>query len=158
MLELAEEAFDQVSLSIDASVDGSMDEALAGRRDVRLGAGSPDQVEQSIGIVASVGDDMAAFEAGEQLRSGAQVVRLPGGEQEPDRQPPLVDDGIDLGAQSSTRTADGVIFAPLFPPAACWWARIIELSISAIDPGDLADRVSKTRTHTPARAHRLKRL
>lgn len=92
-----------------------MDEALAGRRDVRLGAGSPDQVEQSIGIVASVGDDMAAFEAGEQLRSGAQVVRLPGGEQESDRQPPLVDDGIDLGAQSSTRTADGVIFALTCP-------------------------------------------
>jgi hypothetical protein len=26
---------------------------------------------------------------------------------------------VDLGAQSSTRTADGVILAPFFPPLAC---------------------------------------
>jgi hypothetical protein len=120
VLELAEEAFDQVSLTIDAAIDGSMDDALAGRRDVGLGAGRPDQFEQGIGIVASVGDDVAAFEAGQQLRRGAQVVGLSGGQQEPDRQAIFVDDGVDLGAQSSTRTADGVIFAPFFPPAACW--------------------------------------
>jgi len=47
-------------------------------------------------------------------------MRLSGRQQEPDRQAILVDDGVDLGAQSSTRTADGVIFAPFLPPAACW--------------------------------------
>jgi hypothetical protein len=35
---------------------------------------------------------------------------------------------------------------------------MMELSISAIEPGDLAAKVSKTATHTPARAQRLKRL
>jgi hypothetical protein len=30
-----------------------------------------------------------------------------------------IDHGVDLGAQSSTRTADGVILAPFFPPPAC---------------------------------------
>jgi hypothetical protein len=30
-----------------------------------------------------------------------------------------IDDGVDLGAQSSTRTANGVILAPFFPPPAC---------------------------------------
>jgi hypothetical protein len=32
----------------------------------------------------------------------------------------LIDHRVDLGAQSSTRTADGVIRAPFLPPAACW--------------------------------------
>ena len=50
-----------------------------------------------------------------------------------------------------TAQSDGVILAPFFPPAACWWARMMELSIKAIDFGDFAARASKTRTHTPAR-------
>jgi hypothetical protein len=158
VLELAEEALDEITLPVDASIDGSADEPLAGRRDVGLGAGRPDQLKQGVGIVASVGNDVPAFEAGQQLWGGAQVVRLSGCQQKANRQAILVDDGVDLGTQSSTRTADGVIFAPFLPPAACWWARTMELSIRAIDPGDLAARVSKTCTHTPARAHRLKRL
>ena len=158
MLEFVEEALDEVSLSVDAAIDRAMNQALACRWDMRLGPGGADKLEQGVGIVASVGDDMAASEIGEQLRRGPQIVGLPGGQHEPHRQAILVDDGVDLGAQSSTRTADGVILAPFFPPAACWWARMIELSISAIEPGDLAARVSNTPTHTPARAHRLKRL
>ena len=158
MLEVAEEALDQVSLTIDASIDGSVDDPLAGRGDVRLGASGPDQVEQGISVVAAVGDDMAAFETGEQLWRGPQIVSLAGGEQQADWQAVLINHGVDLGAQSSTRTADGVIFAPFLPPAACWWARMMELSINAMEPGERADRLSKTRTHTPARAHRLKRL
>jgi hypothetical protein len=60
-----------------------------------------------------------AFEAGQQLGRGLQIVGLAGGEHEPDRQAGFVDDGVDLGAQSSTRTANGVIRAPFLPPAAC---------------------------------------
>ena len=123
-----------------------------------LGSGVSDQCEQSVGIVATVCNDVAALKIGEQLRGGPQIMCLPGGQHEPDRQPVFVDDGVDLGAQSSTRTADGVILAPFFPPAACWWARMMELSINAIEPGDLAAKISNTRTHTPARAQRLKRL
>ena len=62
VLELAEEALDEIALAIDASIDGSMDEPLAGRRDMRFGPGSADQVEQSVGVVAPVGNDVAALE------------------------------------------------------------------------------------------------
>jgi hypothetical protein len=44
---------------------------------------------------------------------------LAGRQDEPDRQSVGIDDGMDLRAQSSTRTADGVIRAPFLPPAAC---------------------------------------
>jgi hypothetical protein len=92
------------------------------------------------------------------MRSGAQIMSLTRGQREPYRQAFLIDDRIDLGAQSSTRTADGVILAPFFLPAACWCARMIELSMSAIDLGDFAAIISKIRTQTPALAHRLNRL
>ncbi len=125
---------------------------------MRLGAAGCDQIEQRVGVVATVGDDVAAFETGEQKRCCAQVVVLSSGKHQPNGQAILIDQSVDLGAQSSTRTADGVIFAPFFPPAACWWARMIELSMNAMEWGDLAARVSKTCTQTPALAQRLKRL
>jgi hypothetical protein len=63
---------------------------------------------------------MTAFETVQEERCCAQVMSLAGGQHEPHRQAVFIDQGVDLGAQSSTRTADGVIFAPFFPPAACW--------------------------------------
>lgn len=120
MLELAEEAFDQITLAVNAPIDGTVHKALAGRGDVGLGAAGSDQVEQSIGIIAPVGDDVTAFEAHEQEGCRAQVVVLSGGQDKPYWQAVFIDQSIDLGAQSSTRTADGVILAPFFPPAACW--------------------------------------
>ena len=125
---------------------------------MRLGAAGPDELEERIGVVAAIGHDIAAFEAGQKIRRGSQVVRLTRCEYQAHRQAVLIDQSIDLGAQSSTRTADGVIFAPFFPPAACWWARMIELSMKAIECGDLAASVSNTFTQTPALAQRLKRL
>jgi hypothetical protein len=119
VLELAEEALDEVSLAVDAAIDGPVGKPAACRGDVRFCAGASDQREQIVGIVTAVGDDMAAFEALQQLGSGPQVVGLAGGKHQADRQAVLVDDSVDLGAQSATRTADGVIFAPFLPPAAC---------------------------------------
>jgi hypothetical protein len=104
VLELVEEALDEIALAVDVAVDRSVDEPLAGRGDVSFGAGGADQVEQAVGVIAAIGHDMAAFQAGQQ------------------------------------------------------WARMMELSIKAIEPGDLAAKVSNTCTQTPARAHRLKRL
>jgi hypothetical protein len=53
------------------------------------------------------------------LRHGSLVGGLPRRENHAHRQPPLVDDSVDLGAQPATRTADGVIRPPFLPPAAC---------------------------------------
>ena len=133
MFELAEEALDQIALSIDASIDGAMHDALAGRRDVCFGASCPDQVEQCVGVIGTIGNDMLALEAFEKVWRGANIMCLTCGQYQPNRKAILVDKSVDLGAQSATRAADGVIFAPFLPPAACWWARMIELSISAIE-------------------------
>ena len=158
MFEFAKEPFDQIALPIDAPIDRSADQPLAGGGNVGFGPAGSDQIEQRIGVIASVGNDVAALESRKQKRRRTQIVVLSSRQHEPDRQTVLIDQSIDLGAQSSTRTTDGVILAPFFPPAACWWARMMELSMNAIECGDLAARASKICTQTPAFAHRLKRL
>jgi hypothetical protein len=98
VLELAEEALDEVSLAVDAAIDGPLDKSAACRGDVRFCASVSDPREQIVGVVTAVGDDMAAFEAIEQLGSSLQVVGLAGGEDQADWQAILVHDSVDLGA------------------------------------------------------------
>ena len=126
---------------------------------MRPPAATLDQIDDGAGVVAAIGDDVTAGRQGfEQRRGGGLVGGLAWRQRKADRHSLLVDHGADLGAQSSTRTADGVIRTPFLPPAACWWARMIELSISCSDCGDLAASASNTRSQMPAFAQRLKRL
>lgn len=158
MLEFVEVAFDQIALAVDAPADAALNEPAPRRGNVRLGAAGPDQLEQRIRVIAAIGDDMAASQADEQVRGSSEIVGLSRRQHDPHRQAVFINDGVDLRAQSATRATDGVILAPFFPPAACWWARMMELSINAIEPGDLAASASNTLTQTPSRAQRLKRL
>lgn len=156
MLELAEVSLDDIALSVDCRVDGALDLSVALGRDVGAAAMRCDQVDDGAGVVAPVGNQRPGWlQALDQGFNCGLVGGLARREYDPQRQAILIDQGIDLGAQSSTRTTDGVIRAPLFPPAACWWARMIELSIRCIEPGDPADRASNTRSQTPALDHLL---
>lgn len=159
MLELAEEALDEVALAVERRVDGPLNLAVPRCRDVGLAARLAHQIDDRLGIIAAVGDKRSCGrQAAEQVWADRLVGGLPCRDDEADGQALRVDDGVDLGGQSSTRTANGVIRAPFFPPAACWWARTIEESIRCRERGDLAASSSNTRTQTPCRAHLLKRL
>ena len=159
MLELAKVAFDDVALAVESWIDGALDLAVALGRDVGVAAAGADEIDNGLGVVAAVGDQRPGWREPVDQRLDRRLVGcLPGRERDPQRQPVLVDQCVDLGAQSATRTADGVILAPFLPPAACWWARMIELSIRCMDAGDPADSASNTRTHTPAFAQRLNLL
>jgi len=78
MLELAEEALDEIALAIDASTDRALDQSLAGGRDMGLGAASLDHVQESVGIIAAVGHDIAAFESFQQKRCNTSIMSLSG--------------------------------------------------------------------------------
>ena len=130
MLELVEEALDEIALAVDVGIDDAADPHVALAWDVRGRAARLDPLDDGAGKEATVGDDLRRErELFDQMRKGGLVGRLAGREQEAHRQAECIDDRVDLGAQSSTRTADGVIRAPFLPPAACWWARTIEESI-----------------------------
>lgn len=156
VLEAVEEPFDAIALAVELAIYGPdhADVALAG--DVGSCAGRLDGRDDRLAEVAAVADDIAGqSERADQFGRGGLVGGLPRGEQEPDREAPSVHDGVDLGRQPSTGETDGVILAPLFPPAACWWARTMELSIRCRDCGDFSASASKMRSQTPALAHLL---
>ena len=130
VLQLVEEALDGIAQAIEFGIDRALLFAIPLGGDVRLGAVFSNQFEDGFGIVSAVGDGVRGrLEASQQHGHGGFVGGLSGRQSEPERQSVTIDDGVDLRAQSSTRTADGVIRAPFFPPAACWWARTIEESM-----------------------------
>ena len=120
MLEFVEEALDEVAPAVDREVDNAAnaDVALAG--DMGFGAAGLDELDDGAGKETTIGDHVVGqTQPLDQRRKGCLVGGLTGREQETDRQAARVDDDVDLGAQSSTRPADGVIRAPFLPPAAC---------------------------------------
>ena len=119
VLELVEEAFDEIALTIEPPIDRALYFAVPLGRDVSLTATTGDEFYQVSPVITAVGDDISKRQTIEQSRSRRFVGGMTGGEQQPDRQAAFVHHRVDLGAQSSTRTADGVIRAPFFPPAAC---------------------------------------
>jgi hypothetical protein len=48
------------------------------RRYERRGAAGADHREQGVGVIAAVGDNVSAFQTGEQLRRGVEIVGLSG--------------------------------------------------------------------------------
>jgi len=130
VLELVEEALDEIAMPVDVRIDRAADAHVALAGDVSVGAVRFDDLDDGASEVATVGHDVARqAKALEQLGRGGLVGCLARREYQANRQTAGVDDGVDFCGQSSTRTANGVIRAPFFPPAACWWARTIEESI-----------------------------
>jgi hypothetical protein len=120
VFELVEEALDEVALPVDRGIDRALDLAVPLGRDVRVGAMGGDEIDDGTRVVAAVGDGvLGRGEIGEQRRHGGLVGGLARAEHEAQRQAPAIDDDVDLGAQSASRSSDGVIRPPLFPPAAC---------------------------------------
>src|ERR1700756_2024214 len=86
----------------------------------------------SIGVERLVGDQRIGLHRGQQVVRPHQVVCLAAGQEEADRVAQCVDQGVDLGAQSTARAADRLVLAGFFwAPALCWWARTMVLSIIA---------------------------
>ena len=130
VFEFVKEALDEVALAVDLPFDEARHPNIALRGDVCDGAGGFDPGDNGVREVTAISDDVTRqCDAVDQRRKRGLVGRLAGCQQKPDGQAMGIDNGVDLGAQSPTRTTDGVIRAPLFPPAACWWARTIEESI-----------------------------
>lgn len=121
VLQLVEEAFDQIALTVEFGGDWALDHPGPLRRDMRSAADGSDQVEYGSGVIAAIGDEIAIWsEALDELGNGSMVGGVAGRQRDSQRQALAVDDRIDLGTQSSTRAAEGVIRAPFLPPAACW--------------------------------------
>ncbi len=135
MLERAEEALDPVALAVECFAEARLPYTIALGRDVGRGALLLDQRADAVGIVGLVRkDDGARPEAIEQLVCDLSVVRLAGGQAEPERKALRIDDRVDLGRETAPGATETMISTPLFAVAACWCARTEVLSIIWISP------------------------
>ena len=156
VLEAVEEAFDSIAFPVEFPIDGADDTHVALAWDVGGRTRGFDSRDHRLAEVAAVADDISGkAEWSDEVGRGGLVGGLPAGQHQSDRQAPPVHDGMNLRRQSPTRETDGVIRAPFFPPAACWWARTMELSIRCRACGDASAKASKMRSQTPAFAHLL---
>ena len=120
VLQLAEEALDQIAAAIKLWIHRALHPDVALGRDVRLAAGASHQLDDGAAVVAAVGDQcLGRWHAGQEFGAERLIGGLSGRQHDPDRVAVLVHQRVDLGAQSSTRTANGVIRTPFLPPAAC---------------------------------------
>src|SRR5436305_424566 len=119
MLDLVEEALDQIAVLVDVVVVGDGLRPRSGRGNDSRGTRLCDAGAKPIGVVALVGQEMFERDAADQVLGLEDVVHLAAGQDETNGIAKRVDARTDLGAQAATRTSDRLIFAPPFAPAAC---------------------------------------
>lgn len=96
---------------------------MAARRDDRFAALLEDKIVQAVGVIGPVGENLLGGQPADQAAGGRYVVLLAGPEEEADRQPQGIYDGVDFGAEPAARSPESLgLRSPLFrrPPAA--WA------------------------------------
>jgi hypothetical protein len=74
VLELVEEAFDEVAMSIEFRVDRALDLAVAAGRDVGSPTGRLDEVEDGPGIIAAVADERSPPPGMPSIRAGTAAL------------------------------------------------------------------------------------
>lgn len=78
---------------------------------------------QSIGIISAVGDHLVRCNTFDQTAGWCHVILLTGADLEADRQAECIYDGMELGAEPTTRAAESLGFrSPLLRRAPAAWA------------------------------------
>ena len=120
VLELVEEAFDEIALAVQVIGHRALLPAVPLGRDVAARAMVGNAFEDGAGVAAAVGDGVPGqLKAVKEGGHGSLVGGLARGEREAARQAKAVDDDMDFGAQPAKRASDGVVRTPFFPPTAC---------------------------------------
>lgn len=130
MLELVEEAFDQVAVAVEPGAEGRDVYPVRHGFDVGPGAALGHFHSQGVTVIASVGEqDLVCAEAVQQISSTATIMRLAFSQLERDGVAVGVHHGVDLGGQSAARAphasgrsdvpSDGFRRTPFLTLAAC---------------------------------------
>ena len=121
MLDLVEEALDEIAAFVEARAEcGSLD-AMSERPDVRSRALGGDPGAQHVAVIATIGQqDALARQRIEHVLGALAVVCLSPGQLERDRKAARIDEGMDLGRKPAAGTAHATTSTAFFSPlAAC---------------------------------------
>ena len=120
MLELVEEALDEVALAIDSLLPAEPFVAPAHIGNVGDGTAGLDVSPEAVGIIGLVGDDdRASLEIGQERFSGRQIVGLSRRDQDSERPALTVDESMDFGREPSSTAPHATIATVFLTPEAC---------------------------------------
>jgi len=121
MLDLVEEALDEVAPLVEARAESGRIEAMVERSDVGGGALGGNHRAQRIAVVAAIGQqDAFARQCAKHVQGALAVVGLALGQLERDREAAGVDERVDLGRKPAAGAAHATTATAFFSPlAAC---------------------------------------
>lgn len=121
VLELGEEALDQVPLAVEPRAEVRFCPAVGLWRDVGERPFLAERRPDAIRIVSLVRqDDCSSANMIEQTVSSLTIMALPSGQAQPDRESLRIDDRVDFGREPASGATKTMISIPLIAVAACW--------------------------------------
>ena len=106
MFDAREETLDQIAVFVELAIEVSLSQPIGTRRDNGLSPRGLDARDEVIGIVSLVGDDGLCRQVLDGLGRTVDVGNLSRRENDPQRIAQGIDHYVQLGRQSSPRTAD----------------------------------------------------
>src|SRR5262249_17109723 len=157
MLDLVDEALDQMPLFVEVSIVRNCARPAGVGGDHGHHLALCHMRTKAVRIESFVGKDVPAGQISDQGLGLGRFVHLAGGIEQTQHIAEGIDSNVDFRAQPSTRTPDRLFLNPPFPPAACWCARIIVPSMMMASKSGSSASAANMRSHTPALAQRRKR-
>ncbi len=128
MLELVEEALDQIALPVGLRTEPRPDDPVLERADVGTRPLLVEFLTDGIAVVAAVGEQHCSLaDTIEHVLGRLAIVGLTGREFQLDWQAVAVHECVDLGRIPAAGTAHAIAEPPLLSPlAACWWTLTVD--------------------------------
>lgn len=158
MFDAIEKAFDDIPSSVQHATVATLGLSIRARRNNGLRVCSADGVHEDIRVIAFVGNHGAHTQMLNQFVRTGNIRDLSFGGDHSQRPPGFIDSQMQLGRQSTARTLEPLRAAFFRAPAECWCARTMVESISTRLISVSSDTACATRSHTPLRRHREKRM
>ena len=120
MFDTVEEPFDSVARAVEHWTEAGLPAAMDHRRDIGRGTGGFDLPAQPVGVIGLVGEhDGALAQMPEQTSGDRAIARLPGRQDQFERQAMGIGQSVDLGRQPAARAAHTAIRVTFFELAPC---------------------------------------
>jgi len=119
MLDFVEEPLDEIALGVEREVTIALDLAVSFWRDHWSDCPPIEGVDQLIGVVSLVGNERTRIGIFEQRLRAIQVMVLPWRQHQVARITQGIDERVNFGGQSSTRSADRLRTVFFRAPALC---------------------------------------
>jgi len=176
LLAAGDQPFDDIAGAVDRVIEGAgamfiaamgdrMSDAAAAAGPTNPPAAVPLVAHEAPGALARATAPRALDRyAVEQLLKDRRFVRLARRQDDGERLARAFRAEMDLGRVAAPTPAERLLRGPPFPPAACWWARMVVPSTnwtaqsSRPSASARACAAAKIRSQIPARRHRRKRL